>query len=819
MIIAAVLYCYPVLQEKTLVQDDIVRHKAMAKELTDFKEATGEQTLWTTRLFGGMTTFNIGTVFSGDIMNYIDTIVRRWLPKTVNIMIIAMLGVYLLMLMLGVNPWLALVGAIGYGLSSNLLVSLLAGHNTKVLSIGYMAVAVAGTYLIYSKKKYSGAFIMALGSGLLLRANHVQIVYYFILISLIFGVVYLVDAVKRKALPEFTKTVGILVISGIIGVLPSAGKAYNVYEHSEETIRGGEKNLASANAQEGENTGGLDIDYAMRWSYGPLETMTTLVPSFMGGSTGEPLPENGEVAKALEKYKISKKQKDQILSRAPLYVGDQPFLLGTVYFGIGFIFLFVLAMFLVKGPVRHWALAIVALSLIISWGRHASFITEFFFEYLPLYNKFRTPSMALSMAGLIVPALGFLGLQRAFNNGDDSEFKVAFKWASIVTGGTMLLLLLYGLSTDWIGMKDNAFQTEGSPWALDDVYRALIEDRKGRFISDWFIGLVLLAITALSTLMLARKKWSVTLVSVILLVVIGGDMWRVSKRYLDSDDFQSTKNYDSQFAPTNVDKTLLRDQDPNFRVINLSVNPWTDAITSYHHKNVGGYHAAKLQRYQELIENELSTQLQKLQPNLQQQGNKIVVGPNGKQSIPVYNMLNTKYFILQPNQAGGFAANPYACGNAWFVSSIKEVESNREEMDALSNFDPLETAVVSNEFKEELFDYSFGKSPNSIINLTSFAPNKLTYTSENTENGLAVFSEVFYKKGWEATIDGKPAEIFRVNYLLRALKIPAGSHEIEMTFEPQSFYIGQGIAITGSILFILFTIGIVILSKKRKTEE
>lgn len=819
MIVAAVLYCSPVLQGEILAQDDISVHKAESKETVDFRERTGEEPLWTSRVFSGMTTFNISTIFKGDVMGYIDAL-RIWLPKPVHIIIVTMLGFYLLLIAFKVDPWLALIGAIGYGLSSNLLISLLAGHNTKVLTIGYMAIGVAGLYKMYNKKWLAGALLTALGSGLMLRSGHYQIIFYFMLIGASMTIVYLIEAIKTKTTSDFAKALGIIAISAIVGVLPSAGKAYNVYSHTSATIRGGESKLDKTEAESNKSNKGLDIDYAMRWSYGKLETMTLVVPSFMGGASGEALSSDGNVAKALNKFQISKKQKEQILERAPLYTGSQPFILGPVYMGASFIFLFILSLFVVKGPTRNWILGALVISLTISWGRHFEVVTSFLFEYFPIYNKFRTPSMALAIAGLVIPTLGIIGLNRAISKSyDETEFIKALKYSIYVTGGLMALLLVYGITNDWVGVNDASIQTQNSPWSFDEVYDALKADRKSHYLGDWTISTVIMLITAGVVFAMKKNKLNNTLAYLILALLIGGDMARVSKRYLNNDEFSKEVDFSKRFAATAADQSILKDTDPHHRVINLSVSPWTDGLTCYHHENIGGHHAAKLQRYQELIENQLSPQIQKLQQGLRQQGDRIFLDPIAAQDLPVYNMLNTKYFILQPNNANGYAQNPAACGNAWFVSEIQKAQTAREEMDALRNFDPNKTAIVSAEFEDQIYSYNFGKSADSKIELEVFEPNRLVYTTSNQQDGLAVFSEIYYKNGWVATIDNEEAEIVRVNYLLRGLKIPAGKHEVVMEFKPESYPLGQGITYAGSVLFVLFTGTLAFLFFRRNEES
>ncbi len=820
MAVVAILYCSPVLQGKILAQDDTIKSISQSKESKDYREETGEEALWTTRVFSGMTIFHIGLVVSTNVTSYIKSALLGWLPRTVNIVFITFLGFYLLQIILGVNPWLALATSLAYGLSSNLIVSILAGHNTKVLSIGFLAPAVGGLILGLNGKKFLGAFVTVLSLSMMIISNHYQIMYYFFLIALAIGAVYLFYAVKEKTVAGLLKNVGLLVAAGLVALLPNIGKVYNTYEHSAETIRGKKSELTVSN-QGGENAEGtgLDRDYAMRWSYGPLETFTLVIPSFMGGATGEALPEGGNVEESLKRYNLSRQQKEAILDRAPMYVGEQPFLLGTVYFGAGFIFLFIFALFLFKGKTRAWVLSVIAISFIISWGRHFEFITGFLFDYFPMYNKFRTPSMALAIAGLAIPLFGALGLQKVLsNNVDRLDFQKAFKMALYVSGGMMVLLLLYGVMNDWIGPKDAQYQTKNSPWGIDEVYDALIADRKGRYLSDWMISTVVMAITAGLMWLHQKGKMSMTVAVIVLGVVFTGDMWRVSKRYLDNDDFITQREWDAKFAPTPADKAILQDKDPHYRVLNATLNPWTDGQTCYYHENIGGHHAAKLRRYQDLIENELSTQLQILNKGLMQSDQRILLNPDVAKQMPVYNMLNTKYYIIQDNNPGGVALNRAACGNAWFVEEVKQVNSADAEMSSLANFDPLKTAIIHSDFSEQIYTYQFGKSAGASIKLEEITPKYLKYSSSNTTDGLAVFSEVYYPDGWEAYIDGEPVEIYRANYILRTMKVPAGNHTIEMHFRPASFQAGKNLSLAGSVIFALFAAGMLFLYFKKREE-
>ena len=807
IIAAAFMYCSPVIEGKTLVQSDIVKHKAQAHESQEYREM-GKETLWTSRVFSGMSTFNIDAMFKTNVMRGMGRVISLF-PRGVNLIIASCIGFYILLLLLGMNPWIAMVAAIAYGLSSNLLSSIMAGHNTKVLSIAYLAPAMGAVALAFHGKRFVGGVLTALFVGLLVSANHFQIVYYFILTCILAGIIYLVYAVKDKTLPDYGKTVAVVVLAGILGFIPNFSKVYNVYEHSQETIRGGKKILSS---KSGKDEGGLDRSYAFSWSHGVMESFCVVVPSFMGGASAEELPDDGVVAEL-----VGKPRRNQPLM-APTYVGDQPFLQGVIYFGAAFIFLFILSLFVVNDKIKVWFLAVVVLSFFIAWGRHFSFFTYFLFDYFPLYNKFRTPSMALAMAGISIPTLGILALSKAFSkNLDKEKFMKGFKLAIYSSIGLMVLLLLYGLTNDWIGPGDAKLQSQ-QPWNNPQLFEALLEDRKSLYLSDWMLSTSIMAICAAAIWLYVKGKLKFSYALIVLAFITIGDMWRVSKRYLNDNSFIVEKQYDKQYAPSPADKVILNDKDPHYRVISLLGNPWTDGLTCYHHENIGGHHAAKIQRYQDMIENQLGTQLQIINKAILQGPNGLSMNPAVSRTMSAYNMLNTKYYIVQKN-AQGVVENPTACGNAWFVNSIKPVSSHDEEMAEISNIDPLETAIIHNEFESELYNYNISKPAGASIELTSFDPNHLVYESNNSSDGLGVFSEVIYTNGWKAYIDNEEVDIYRANYILRALKIPAGKHTIEMVFEPSSYTMGENISLAGSIVFLLFAGGMFFYLYKNKSQN
>lgn len=816
LMLVSFFYCFPVLEGKKLAQADTIKHKALSHETMEHREKTGEEALWTTHVFAGMTAININTEFNTNILPLFDRITWKWLPSSVNKIFLLGIGCYLLLLALGVNPWLALIAAAGYSISSNLLVSMMAGHNTKVVSIAHMAPALGGIMLVYRKKIFIGAVLVALFTGLMSVASHYQIIYYFLLCASVISIIEFVFAIREKRIPQFAKNVGLIAIAGIIGAFPNFSKVYNVFTHNQETIRGGASELTSKDKKD---KGGLDRDYAFSWSYGIMESFTTVIPSFMGGASGEQLSENGKVAESLENFRLNRQQKQQILRRAPLYIGSQPFLQGTVYFGAAFIFLFILSLLIVEGRMRVWFIALTLLSFMIAWGKNFPFLANFLYDYFPVYNKFRTPSMALAISGLIMPVAGIFALDRIINGQIDKQTLMKrLKLALYIAGGLMVMLLLYGMTNDWIGPKDSQYQGENSPWGIDEIYEALLAERKSNYLRDWFMSTAIMAVVAALIWFYQKGKLGLKLLIPVLALVIVGDHWRVSKRYLNENNFVAERNY-AKFRPSKADEAILKDQDPHFKVVNLTLNPWTDGHTCYHHKNIGGHHAAKLQRYQDLITHQLSPQLQMMQQGVLQSGDRLMLDPKIGSQLTAYNMLNTKYYIVKENSAGGALLNPHACGKAWFVDNIQRVATADEEMEAISTFNPNTTALVHEEYADALYDYNMGKSPGAEITFESYAANELKYTAQNDQDGLAVFSEVYYSNGWTATIDGEEAEIYRVNYLLRAIKVPAGEHEIIMKFEPASYRIGETVSMAGSGLFVVFLAGMVFLFYRKSRNE
>lgn len=768
-------YFYPQIQGKRLYQHDIAQWRGSAKEIMDFKEKTGKETLWTNSMFGGMPAYLISANYSGNLMLKVNK-AMNFLQRPASFIFIAMLGFYILLLVFGLNPWLSLVGALGYGLSTYFFIIIGAGHNSKIQAIGYVAPMIAGLVMACKGRFWGGMAIFGFFFGLNLASGHPQITYYSAFIMLALLVAFFINAQKTKTLKTIYKAIGFLAIAGILAVGSNFSNLWFTYDYGKDSIRG--KSELTDNQHN--KTSGLDKDYVTQWSYGVAETFNMLIPNLMGGASSMDVGENSETFKFLRQNGVPFSQAQTIVKQLPTYWGPQPSTSGPVYVGAIIFFLFILGMFLLRGP-EKWALfAVTLLAILLAWGHHFNFLTNFFLNYFPAYNKFRTVSMILVVAELTMPLIGFLGLKEIYEGKiAKPDFLRAFKWATGITAGICLFFLIFGRGIfNFSGAVD---QQLGWPKELIDVLK---RDRQHMLTNDSLRSLffVLAGAGIVYAFFIKKIKPSYFLLSLGLLITI--DMWVVNKRYMNNDGFVNKRMVETPFTPTDADKQILADKSPDFRVFNLTVSPFNDASTSFYHKSIGGYHGAKLRRYQDLIDYHLS-----------------------KGNMAVLNMLNTKYFI-QPGQNGPIALpNPDALGNVWFVDSIKLVNNPDEEIQALYNFNPKTTAIVDKKFESLLADFKPDNSGAGNIELVEYAPNMLKYHSISNQPKLAVFSEIYYPKGWKASIDGQPAPHFRANYVLRAMIVPAGEHRIEFTFDPPMWRVGKSIDLTSSLLLILIFVG------------
>lgn len=795
---------------KVIQQGDIIHFQGMAKETQDFRKETGEEALWVSTLFSGMPAFQTSVHFPNNLFGYIDQFFTFGLPRPVNYLFLTFIGFYFLLLTLRVNPYLSGLGALAFALSSYFFIIQSAGHTSKANAIAYMAPVLAGILMTYRGKILLGSALTAFFLALEIHANHYQMTYYLAMAILLLGIFFGIDAIRNNTLPHFAKASGMLLLAAVLGVAPNAGRLLTTAEYAAETMRGSSE-LQEARG-EGEAKNGLNKDYALRWSYGVAETFTFLIPNFHGGAS------YGDVGQHetydLLRQQVNAGQAKNIVKNWVTYWGDQPNTAGPVYVGAIVCFLFVLGLMWVPGRLKWWLLAITLMSVMLAWGSNFLLLTDLFFEYFPAYNKFRAPSMFLVIAELSMPLLGILALHQLFKEKEGKASAQRMKQLYIAagaTGGLALLLAALGPSLfDFTRPADT--QTLSSMLGLEPnspqfnaFLDATIADRATIFRNDALRSALFIALAAGLLWLYVKDRLGQSLLIGGLAALVIIDMLPVNRRYLNENNFVSEGQYQRNFAPTPADKAILQDTDPNYRVFNITAgNPYSDAATSYFHKSIGGYHAAKLRRYDDLITNHIEPERSEFIGILRAQ-----LQPSDSafrarmQDLQVLNMLNTRYLIY--NQEAPPLRNPAAMGNAWFVEEVQMVDNADEEITALDAFDPAQTAIVDQRFADRLEGFRAGADPSASIRLIDWQPNHLTYESTTSRDMLAVFSEVYYNdgKGWNAYVDGQKVEHLRANYILRAMVVPAGSHTIEFKFEPASYYQGETISLIASILLLL----------------
>ena len=763
-------YFSPLLEGKKLYQSDKVNFIGMSKEITDHRENYNEEPLWTNSMFGGMPAYQISTKYNANLVKKIDNLFQGFLPRPAGLVFLYLIGFYILLVSLKIDYRLAIFGAFAFAFSSYFFIILEAGHNTKAHAIGYMAPLLASVLMTINGRWLAGGALTALFTSLMLNANHLQITYYLVMLFLVLGVVKLIESIKEKQLHSYLKSVGVLLLAGALGTSTNITRILTTYEYGEESMRGKSELTNDIDNK----TSGLDKDYATAWSYGKAESFTLLIPNFHGGAS------QGELGTDSETYKAIKQspQARTLIKQLPLYWGTQPFTSGPVYAGAIVCFLFVVGLFLLKGYMRWWVILTTILMLTLGWGKNFMPLTEFFLEYFPGYNKFRAVSTTLVIVELLLPLFGFLGLQKLLGESNKAENQKAVKWGLIITGGVCFVFaIMPTMFFDFIGSSDE--QLKGMGWPVD----AIQSDRSSLLSSDAWRSLVFILLSAVALWLYLSNTLKKQYLILIVGLLIVGDMWTVNRRYLDTDDFVSKRKVAEPFSPSMADQLILADSDPNFRVFNTAVNTFNDASTSYYHKSIGGYHGAKLKRYQELIDAHIS-----------------------KGNMNVLNMLNSKYFIVSNQNQKLAQRNPSALGNAWFVKDLQMVANADEELAALSTVNTSEQALVDQRYSDLIPSFVFDST--ASIQLTEYIANQLSYTANCSKTQLAVFSEIFYEKGWNAYLNGELVPHFRANYVLRAMAIPAGSHQIEFKFEPTSYRTGESISFAGSAVLLLLLLGV-----------
>ena len=841
-VVIAYGYAPQVLEGKIVNQSDISSWEGMANEIVTFNKANpGERTLWTNSMFGGMPATSISVIYEGDFTQWLYDLFFTG-ARPASYLLISLVGGFLLMLAFGCNVYLAFLGAIAISFCSYNMQIIQVGHNSKMVAIAFMPWVLAAVVYAYRKCAFWGALLFAFALSFQIKANHPQITYYLAMIILGYGIWQLCKALQEKAFPKFLRTSAIVLVAGLLGIATNINHLWPTYEYAQHTMRGGSELLPddsssdAASAQQveqGKKTrSGLDLEYATQWSYGIEETLNLMIPNFNGGASAGALDRSSETYNALKKggYQGA----EQIIKQLPLYWGPQPFTAGPMYMGAISVFLFVLGFFVLRGGIRWWIGGVSILALLLGWGYHVMPVSEFFFNWVPMYNKFRTVSMILVILQVLIPVLGVLAANEILF-GEDYEGKKqrvqkGLYWALGLTAGvSALFAIVPSLAGSFISMSDG--QLPG------DIAVALSNDRASLLSSDAWRS-VFFIVAAFVVVFLAYKRIWIKPVTaaVILAALVLVDLWSVDKRYLNDSHFVTRKEFNNAFAKRPVDEIILQDKDPHYRVLDLSVNTFNDAYVSYHHKTIGGYSPAKLQRYQDLIERNISPEISVL---ASQMGNiqTIEDAQNAMVYLPVLSMLNTKYIVL--NGSVPPVENNFRLGNAWFVNEIVPVNNANEEIETLRVVNPALQAVISSDFitsnealaqqvqrlaanvgneEEAVEDMSL----NNFIELQSYAPNRLVYNYSSNKPQITLFSEVYYP-GWEATItpaaggEAKPLEIFRANWILRGAVIPAGDYTIEFTFNPTSFEKGETYSMISSGILILFLLGgLVVMFIRRK---
>ena len=769
------LYCLPVFQGKVIYTGDDIQVTSAIQEPNRYHAETGNYTWWTGSMFSGMPNYQVGggKYLSAKLMRPLIKVLHPSSKKMPLVFIMFFTCFFILMRSFKVDKWLSIVGALATGFSSYFFIIEAAGHNGKAWSIALMSVVLGGFYLIYSKRYGAGVALTMVFTAMGFYP-HLQMTYYmFMLIGVLFFAELYIH-IKEKRYKDFLVATLLFAASVGIGMGTGSANIFSTKEYTNETMRGGHSDLTPES--DANNNGGLSLDYVTVWSYGIDESLTFLVPGMMGTATGYDLGENSNFSKALVSKGASKAVARQYSQSAPVYWGEQPFTVGSVYAGAAVCFLFLLGLLLVKGPYKWGLLIATCFSFALSWGRNWMGLTELFFNWFPLYDKFRSVSSILIVAEITMPLLGFLAVKQIMDGKIEKErVNKSIYIAAGVTGGICLVLALFGGSMFSFTSSYDA-QHEFPDW----LYAALIDDRAAMLRSDSFRSLLFVLATAAVVWLFSNGKLKSHVMVLLLGVIVIADMWPVDRRFLNDSNYVTLKQNQSGYAMQPYEKAILADTDPHFRVMNLTVRTFNDARTSYYLKSLGGYCAAKLRRYQDIIDMYLS-----------------------KVDIDVISMLNGKYIITQDNDGQVKPMrNPGALGNAWFVDSIVTVSGAAQECDAIGKVNLRNTAVVGEDFAGFISGFRPGHDASASIKLNTYAPDVLTYTSNSSADGVAVFSEIYYPYGWNAYIDGKKAELFRVNYLLRALNIPAGQHEIRMEFRPES--VRKGNILSGIFIGIMY---------------
>lgn len=812
-------YFFPAdIENRILFQHDTAAGAGAGQEVKEYYEQTGERSRWTNSLFGGMPMYQIAPSYdSTKSLQWVQKAYQLFLPDYVCLTFMLMLGFYILLRVFGIPVWLAGLGGIMWAFSSYFFILISAGHIWKFITLAYVPPTIAGIVLAYRGKLLWGGILTALFVALQITSNHVQMSYYFFFVILFFVGAYFEKAWRTKTLPQFFKASAVLIVAALVGIAANVSNLYHTYAYSKETMRGKSELVQTGDAAK-QTSSGLDRDYITQWSYGIDETLTLLVPNFKGGASAALSQSETAMSKANPMY-------SSLYGSLTQYFGTQPMTSGPVYVGAFVLFLFVLGCFIVKGPLKWALIGATFFSIVLSWGKNFMPLTDFFIDYVPLYNKFRAVSSILVIAEFTIPLLAIFALKRLLEEPEIlKQEKKPLGISLLLTAGIALLLAVApgSIGSGYVPaqeaqMLQNAVNQQMIPAnELSGILANLGEMRAELVSSDALRSFIIIGIGCSLLWLYASGKLRSSLTIAGITILCLADMWGVNKRYLNDAQFVPHSIRTETFTKTNTDELILQDTSLDYRVLNFATSTFDDNNTSYWHKSVGGYHPAKQRRYQEMIEHHISPEMQAAYKAIATAGGEMDSVDANK--FRVLNMLNTKYFIFPAGQQRQTVPilNPHAYGNAWFVNKVQYVNNANEEIDALDSIIPTETAVVDARFKDVLKGTTESyKDSLSSIRLTSYAPNRLTYETNNAQDGIAVFSEIYYPDGWHVTIDGQPAELARADYILRTMYVPAGQHTIEMRFDPTSLHVTEGIAY-GALALLVIGIIVAVLIAKRK---
>lgn len=802
-ILLAFIYFSPQLAGMKINASDNSTWLGMSQEIRNYEEKTGEQTLWTNSMFGGMPAYLIATKYTGELLSKVQAAFFTLAPAPAGYIALGFICFFIMCLLLRLNRWTAIVGSLMWAMGSYFFILIDAGHNTKVHTLMYMPLVVGGVLVAFQNRRYLGAVVTALGLSFMLSANHPQMTYYAGLLVLVIGVAYLVDAIKNKTIVAFAKSSGLLLVAALLAVGSNCGRLSTTLEYSQYSTRGKSELKVDANNQ----TSGLDKNYILEYSYDLGEAITSFIPRFKGGGMAEPVGENSASYKVLASSQGAA-QARRIVEALPMYWGSQPISAAPFYFGAVVFFFFVLGLFAVKGRNKWWVVVIVLFTFFLSLGKNFLLLNDLMLDYFPGYNKFRDVKNVVFIQHFAMVVMAMLVIRElSLPKIDRKKWSqyILYSWA-ILGGFCLLLILIPSLAGNFNSPTDARY-----PQQLIDAF---VADRRSMLRADAFRSLSFISLAAgVAYLYIKKKLRSAYAVAALALLVLL-DLWSFDKKYLNDADFVPAQQAEVPYQASAADQYILQDAADEFRVLNLTVSPFNDSSTSYFHQSIGGYHGAKMERYQELYSHLMSAEMQHIIDGFQQPDSLDHV----LQSAAVLNMLNTRYIIYNPQSEP--LRNPHAQSNAWFVNEFELVPDANAELAAMKHFKPKEEAVVNARFATQLQEVSRQAGRTSHIELTSYAPNHLTYEAEVSGGAaLAIFSEIYYPAGWNAYVDGQAVEHLCANYVLRALPIREGKHQVEFRFEPRSYELGNRVSLICSILLLLATLAAAYWEIRKKGEQ